>query len=159
MGIVVASAVSPIVCSSILSIRLSIYAYSIVQWVAHDDVIKWKLFRRYCPFVRGLYQWPVNSPHKGQWRRALMYSLICVWTSGWANNGDSGDLRRYRAHHNVMRDLIRVKGYLGSCSIYRIYVIGGVWTWHLRRFRCIHHNQEIKLKHICIKTSWFSIFL
>ena len=22
---------------------------------------------------------PVNSPHKGQWRRALMFSLICVW--------------------------------------------------------------------------------
>ena len=26
---------------------------------------------------------PVNSPHKGQWRGALMFSLICLWTWGW----------------------------------------------------------------------------
>ena len=44
----------------------------------HDDVIKWKHFPRYWPFVRGIHRPPVNSPHKGQWRRALMFSLICV---------------------------------------------------------------------------------
>ena len=27
----------------------------------------------------------VNSHHKGQWRGALMFSLICIWTNGWAN--------------------------------------------------------------------------
>ena len=36
--------------------------------VKHDDVIKWKHFPRYWPFVRGMHQSPVNSPHKGQWR-------------------------------------------------------------------------------------------
>ena len=25
---------------------------------------------------------PVGSPHKGQWRGALMFSLICVWING-----------------------------------------------------------------------------
>ena len=45
----------------------------------HDDVITWKHFPRYWPFVRGIHQSPVNSPHKGQWRGALMFSLICVW--------------------------------------------------------------------------------
>ena len=30
----------------------------------HDDVIKWKHFPRYWPFVQGILQWPVNSPHK-----------------------------------------------------------------------------------------------
>ena len=30
--------------------------------------------------------WPVNSPHKGQWGGALMFSLICVWINGWVNN-------------------------------------------------------------------------
>ena len=30
----------------------------------HDDVIKWKHFPRYCPFVREIHRWPVNSPHK-----------------------------------------------------------------------------------------------
>ena len=39
----------------------------------HDDVIKWKYFPRYWPFVRGIYRSPVNSPHKGQWRGALMF--------------------------------------------------------------------------------------
>ena len=34
----------------------------------HDDVIKWKHFPRYWPFVRGIHQSPMNSPHKGQWR-------------------------------------------------------------------------------------------
>ena len=40
----------------------------------HDGVIKWKHFPLYWPFVWG----PMNSPHKGQWRRALMFSLICA---------------------------------------------------------------------------------
>ena len=44
---------------------------------------------------------PVNSPHKGQWRGALMFSLICVWINDWVNNGDAGDLRRYRIHYDV----------------------------------------------------------
>ena len=67
----------------------------------HDDVMKWKHFPRYRPFVRGIHPWPVNSPHKGQWRRALMFSLIYAWTNGWANNRDTGDLRRHRAHYVV----------------------------------------------------------
>ena len=49
-----------------------------VQPVIHDDVIKWKDFPRYWPFVRGIHRSPVNSPHKGQWRGALMFSLICA---------------------------------------------------------------------------------
>ena len=63
----------------------------------HDDVIKWKLFPRNWPFVRGIHR----SPHKGQWRGALMFSLICVWIFGWVNNRVAGDLRRYRTHYDV----------------------------------------------------------
>ena len=43
----------------------------------HDDVIKWKHFPRYWPFVRGIHWSPLNSRHKVQWRRALMFTLIC----------------------------------------------------------------------------------
>ena len=68
----------------------------------HDDVIKWKPFPRYCPFVRGIHRSPVNSPHKGQWRGALMFSLIWAWIIGWVNNREAGDLRRYQAHHDVI---------------------------------------------------------
>ena len=51
--------------------------------VIHDDVIKWKHFPRYWPFVQGIHWSPVNSPHKGQWCGALMFSLICAWIKGW----------------------------------------------------------------------------
>ena len=67
----------------------------------HDDVIKWKHFPRHWPFVRGIHRSPVNSPHKGEWRRALMFSLICAWINGTVNNREARDLRRYRAHNDV----------------------------------------------------------
>ena len=76
----------------------------------NDDVIKWKHFPRYWPFVRGIHRSPVNSPHKGQWRGTLMFSLICTWTNSWANNGDVGDLKRHRAHYDVIvMDASRMK--------------------------------------------------
>ena len=67
-----------------------------------DDVVKWKHFPRYWPFVRGTHRSPVNSPHKGQWRRALMFSLICALVNDWVNNGEAGDLRSHRTHYDVI---------------------------------------------------------
>ena len=67
----------------------------------HDDVIKWKYFPRYWPFVREIHRSPVNSLHKGQWRRALMFSLTCAWIHGWVNNREAGVSRRYSAHYGV----------------------------------------------------------
>ena len=69
---------------------------------SHDDAIEWKHFPRYWPFVRGIHRSPGNSPHKGQWRGALMFSLICTWINGWVNNREAGDLRRHRAHYDVI---------------------------------------------------------
>ena len=66
----------------------------------YDDVIRWKFFRRYWPFVRGIHRSPVNSPHKGRWRGALVVSLIWTWTNNWANNREAGDFRRHRAHYD-----------------------------------------------------------
>ena len=31
-----------------------------------------------------------------------MFSLICVWINDWVNNREAGDLRRYRAHYDVI---------------------------------------------------------
>ena len=66
-----------------------------------DDVIKWKHFPRYWPFVWGIHRSPVNSPHKGQWRGALMFSFICAWINCWVNSREAGDLRRHHAHFDV----------------------------------------------------------
>ena len=52
----------------------------------YDDVIKLKHFPRYWPFVREIHRSPVNSPHKVQYRGALMFSLICARINGWVNN-------------------------------------------------------------------------
>ena len=64
-------------------------------------VIKWKPFPHYWPFVWGIHWWPVNSPHKGQWRGALMF-LIRARINGWINNGEAGDLRRRHVHYDVI---------------------------------------------------------
>ena len=72
------------------------------EWSHHDDVIKWKHFPRNWPFVRGIHRSPANSPHKGQWRGALMFSLICAWINDWINNREAGDLRRHRDHYYVI---------------------------------------------------------
>ena len=70
--------------------------------IQHDDAIKWKHFSRNWSFGRAIHRSPVNSPHKGQWRGALMLALICVWIIDWVNNRAAGDLRRYRAHYDVI---------------------------------------------------------
>ena len=83
----------------------------------HDDVIKWKHFPRYWPFVRGIHRLPVNSPHKAQWRGALMFSLICAWINAWVNNREAGDLRRHRTH----------------CDVIVMYIFYGIYSKQVQR--------------------------
>ena len=94
----------------------------------HDDVIKWKHFPRNWPFVRGIHRSPVNSPHKGQCRGALMFSFICVWINDWVNNREAGDLRRYRAHSDVI--------VMSNCQRYLLVPVLDTCFWcispHLR---------------------------
>ena len=63
----------------------------------------------------------VNSLHKGQWRGALIFSLVCAWTNGWANNREAGDLRRQRANYDV------------TVVMYVIWV----WLWFQNIFVCL----------------------
>ena len=70
-------------------------------FITHDDVIKWKHFSRYCPFMQVIHRSPVNSPHKSQWRGVLMFSVVCAWTNAWANNRNAGVLWRHCNHYDV----------------------------------------------------------
>ena len=70
----------------------------VASWWRHQM----EKFPRYWPFVRGIHRSPVNSPHKGQWRGALIFSLICAWINAWVNNREAGDLRRHRVHYDVI---------------------------------------------------------
>ena len=103
---------------------------------AHDDVIKWKHFPCYWPSL-------VNSLHKGQWRGALLFSLICTRINGWVNNGEAGDLRRHWAHYDVIV-MQTCENWLGlvssciyyahqTCEIYQVvpYSVNFKATWEL----------------------------
>ena len=45
--------------------------------------------------------WRESTSHRGQWHRALKFSLICAWTNGWANKRDTSDLRYHHADYDV----------------------------------------------------------
>ena len=77
-----------------------------ISWWRHQMAT----FSALLAFVRGNHRLPVKSPHKGQWRGALIFSLIWAWTNGWVNNRDAGDVRRHRAHYNVTVVLMAIVG-------------------------------------------------
>ena len=105
----------------------------------HDDVIKWKHFPRYWPFVRGIHRSSVNSPHKCLWRGTLMFALICARINGCVNSREAGDLRRYLAHCDVTVMLSWPRG-IGSLS-HKYGPVGGRW-FRLLLFR----KQNIALQ-------------
>ena len=94
----------------------------------HDDVIKWKHFPRYWPFVWVIHRFPVNSSNKGQWRGALMFSLICTRINGWVNNREAGDLRRHRSHYDVT-------------VMIHLYLVG--WELECKRSRGMRQSRII----------------
>ena len=52
--------------------------------------------------MHGIHRSSVNSPPKGQWHGALMFSLIWAWINRWVKNREAGNLRRHRAHYDVI---------------------------------------------------------
>ena len=44
--------------------------------------------------------WGKSTGHR--WRGALMFSLTCTWTNGWASNRDACDMRSHRADYAVV---------------------------------------------------------
>ena len=69
---------------------------------SHDDVITWKHFPRYWPFVRGEFTGPRWTPRtKASDAELWCLFFICVWINSWVNNGDAGDLRCHGIHYDV----------------------------------------------------------
>ena len=74
------------------------------EWIffrLHDDVIKWKQFPRYWPFVRGIHRSRWIPRTKASDADLWCFFFIYAWMNGWVNNGEAGDLRRHRAHYDV----------------------------------------------------------
>ena len=103
----------------------------------HDDVIKWKLSPRYWPFLRGIHQSPMSSPHKGQWRGALMLfylrpnKRLSKQSWGCWFETSLGSLWRHSNINNV------------CIAITNCYALTQVLLW------CSFHNNQNKAnKHI-----------
>ena len=62
--------------------------YKMLSWWCNQM----ETYSGFLALCAGIHRSLVNSNHKGQWRRALIFSLICVWTNDWINNRDAGDL-------------------------------------------------------------------
>ena len=118
--------------------NVSLYPWCRHQMKTHDDVIKWKFFPRYWPFVRGIHRSPVNSPHKGQWCGALLFSLICAWINAWANIREAGDLRRHRTLCSITVMIFRFTGSLWGEITGRRWLplkkASGAELWRFLRF-------------------------
>ena len=71
--------------------------WGIVAWWRHQM----EAFSALLAICAGNSPVPVNSPHRGQWRGALMSPLICTWINSSVNNREASVLRRNRAHYDV----------------------------------------------------------
>ena len=64
-----------------------------------DDVIKWKHFRCYWPFVLGIHRWiPLTKASDAD---LWCFLWSAPWINGRANNHGAGDLRLPRTHYDV----------------------------------------------------------
>ena len=95
--------------SAFYETQTHIYATSpaLTNWKNQHCALSEKYFHTcildcYWPFVQENNRSLVNSLHKGQWRGALIFSLICAWINAWVNNCEAGDLRRHRTHYDVI---------------------------------------------------------
>ena len=117
----------------------------------HDDVIKWKHFLRYLPFVRGIHRSPLISPDKGQWRGAFMFSFISAWISGWVNNRESGDLRCHRTHYDA---IVMSSSFRNLRARKQFTLILFTLTWTKHAFSKIFENNWQVYHSNLYKFSW-----
>ena len=101
----------------------------------HDDVIKWKHFPRYWPFVRGIHRRPVNSPHKGPVTRSFDVFFDLRPINAWVNNSKAGDLRRNHAHYDVTVMISKLKPFVTTVICHNtITIIKTLQLWQVRIF-------------------------
>ena len=112
----------------------------------HDDVIIWKHFPRYWPFVREIHRSPVNSPHKRQWRGPSMFSLICLikrlskHSRGWWFETLSCPLW-HRCNATVSYQFVAVNVYIVCICL--------IWNWHRMNWLRPDHSKVRFLEERC----------
>ena len=71
------------------------------SWLVSSWNHQMEAFSASLAICEGIHRSPVNSPHKGQWRGSVIFSLICARTNVWTNHWDTSVLRRHRVHYDV----------------------------------------------------------
>ena len=100
-------------------------------------------------------------PPKGQWRRGLMYSLICDWINSWVNNHEGGDLRRHRVHYDVIL-MCSLCQFYWQTVIVRCQEIGVLWSQIIPHFNCtwdilirvVNDSLDIKVHGVNMGPTW-----
>ena len=91
-----------------------------------------------------------GSPHKGQWRGAMLLSLICAWINGWVKNRQAGDLRRHCAHYDVIVMFVAIVGTVGSHYV----------NLQCRQWQQIwHHDNYRFLMPIVLLNFWWKTYI
>ena len=94
----------------------------------------------------GIHRAPVTSPLKGQWRGALMFSLICAWISGWANDREAGDLRRHCANFD-------------DAAMRRSEIPNVIWTRKTCCNCCVYHHWHWCIRNILPRITYLNLSL
>ena len=85
--------------------RVNIWTNAIT-YCRSDNNIWWphqmKTFSALLAFCAGNSPVTVEFPAQRPVTHSFDVSLVCTWTNSLANNGDAGDLRRHRAHYDVI---------------------------------------------------------
>ena len=101
-----------------------------------------------------------DSPHKGQWRWILIFSLICASINVWVNKHEAGDLRRHRTRYDVIV-MIMFIGHTTfpnySSSLFIKYLLQ-YWTIYCCMVLTSHGNAILEcMKQRCDKHSFIEI--
>ena len=98
-----------VICMFCYMITTRHFVYIVTPQIAHKHIFfsMSPVHRIGCVFMMtssngNIFRVTGHFPHKGQWRVALMFTLISVWINDSVNNREAGDLKRYRPHYDVI---------------------------------------------------------
>ena len=108
------------------------------MWPCHHDAPMMTSSKRNISALLALCEGnpPVDSPHKGQWRRTLTFSLIYAWTNGWANR-DAGDFRPHLSYYDCNEHLV-------ATTVWQCLVHTATTGWRMcTREEYLHYSDVI----------------
>ena len=102
---------------------------------------------------------PVNSPHKGQWHGALMFSLICARINGWVNDGEAGDLRRHGSQYDVTVMVHQVAAslalFIPTIRFSSVYTLSEGHRWNISSDTHVYRAIQWSEQHCFILVHFF----